>query len=157
MQLITSRNNDCVAASIAMLLDLTLEEIKSNYLFGGDYLTYPFPYPWEELPKVPSMVEVCEMLWGNLKIGLVPFPFNPYCKPHHDCGAVRVYLDSQEALHRQMRYGPGLLEGMVTTTAKGHMCAWDGENIFDPRGREYPLDRQKLNRFQINQFWLKVN
>jgi hypothetical protein len=154
MQLITSRNNDCVAASVAMLLGLTLEEVKSHHLFSEAYLTYPFPKPWHEVPKVPAMEEVCEWAFQTGKIGLVPFPLNPRCTPSHGCPDVPVFQDKNKAFCRQLDFGPGLLEGM---TSKGHMCAWDGTKVYDPRGRIYPLTDAFAHSFYYHRFWLKVN
>jgi hypothetical protein len=157
MQLITSRINECVAASVAMLFDLTLEEVKSYHLFSEAYLTYPFTYPWHKVPKVPSMEEVCEWAYTNFQVGLVPFPYDPGCQLHACGETVPVYPNSQEALDRQMKLGSGMLEGRATDTSRGHMCAWDGGKILDPKGYVYLPEARAYNRFQIHQFWLRVN
>ena len=161
MNLITSSNNDCVAASLAMLLGVDIGYIELH-LFTA--LTKPFTGRWVDLPKVPDMNVICDWLWEPCGIALVPFEYNPQCTPHKDCPPVPVYprttVGPHETAHvafkAQMNYGPGLLEGL-TEGEVGHMCAWDGKIIHDPRGYCYtPNVAQEKFDYQMTRFWLAV-
>jgi hypothetical protein len=154
MNLVTARNNDCVAASLAMAFDINAGEIKST-LFTG--LPKPFPAPWNELPKVPDMNVICNWAWGTKKIALVPFEYNPKCTPHKDCPPVPVWEDPDGAFAQALSYGEGLLEGVKIKAERGHMCAWDGQAIYDPRGCIYSRNvAEAYFDFRIRRFWLLV-
>lgn len=161
MKLITSNNNDCVAASIAMLLGTEIDYIK-NQLFTN--LPKPFPGQWAPFPKVPGMNVVCDWLWGTHKIALIPFEYNPQSTPHRHCPPEPAYPRTAshtddtavKAFDRQVAYGPGLIEGQ-TKGEVGHMCAWDGKIIHDPRGYCYSRNMaQEKFGYQITRFWLAV-
>ena len=162
MRLVTSNNNDCVAASLAMLLGRGIEYIK-NQLFTN--LPKPFPGQWELYPKVPDMNVICDWLWHQFQIALVPFEYSPQCTPHKNCPPVSVYpttvgfpsYTADAAFHDQVSYGPGLLEGLTLNGSLGHMCAWDGKVIYDPRGYCYSRNVAGVRfDYQITRFWLAV-
>lgn len=156
MNLITSSNNSCVAASLAMLFDCSIDIIKSE-LFSS--LLYPFPAPWSHLPKVPDMNVICDWAWNNRRVALVPFEYNPYCSPAADCPPIPVWPESgdvEKAFSRALGYGAGLLEGLVDEK-RGHMCAWSGNVVHDPRGYSYSRNVAKSKfGFHIIRFWLAV-
>ena len=159
MRLVTSNNNDCVAASLAMLFDVEIGYIETH-LFTD--LPKPFPGQWSDLPKVPDMNVICDWAWQR-GTALVPFEYNPQCTPHQDCPPVSVYPPTtsglptaDSAFNNQMAYGPGLLEG-ITNHDKGHICAWDGKVIYDPRGYCYSYNVAGVRfGYQITRFWLAV-
>jgi len=160
MRLVTSNNNDCVAASLAMLLDVKIGYIE-NELFTN--LPKPFPGQWAAFPKVPDMNVICEWMWKH-EIALIPFEYDPQSTPHKDCPPVSVYPTTEGfpsytadvAFYDQVSYGPGLFEGL-TEREVGHMCAWDGKVIHDPRGYCYSLNvAQAKFGYQITRFWLAV-
>ena len=162
MKLITSSDNDCVAASLAMLFDVEIGFIETH-LFTA--LTKPFMRPWDGLPKVPDMNIICDWAWETHEIALVPFEYDPQCSPHKDCPPVSVYPRTITTLgatadwvfDKQMAYGPGLIEGNTLGREVGHMCAWDGKIIYDPRGYcySYNVAKEKFG-YQITRFWLAV-
>ena len=141
--------HDCAAASLAMVTGLDIQDVKSQ-LF--DDLVYPFDPPWDKHPKVPTMDEICEWAWVEQGIALVPFNYNPGCSCGPGCNEVPVWGDADRAFRRQLALGRGLLEG--TTSNGGHMCAWDGEQILDPRGYKYQLGSE-IN-FKPIRFWLAI-
>ena len=154
MKLITSTDKyDCVAVSMAMLLGVSVAHVKS--LVWPDPLEYPFPAPWDTLPKIPSMEVICEWMLFSHDIALVPFPHNPVCTPDVTrCPPVPVYdEDPDTVFNRQLELGPGLLEG-VRARGSAHMCAWDGQAVFDPRGHIYSLNITHLHDFVPTRFWL---
>ncbi len=162
MRLVTANNNDCVAASLAMLLDVELGYIK-NQLFTD--LPKPFPGQWELFPKVPDMNVICDWVWGTYQIALTPFEYDPQSTPHRNCPPVSVYprttnllgVTADGAFDNQMAHGPGLLEGLTLNGSLGHMCAWDGKVIHDPRGYcySYNVAKEKFS-YQVTRFWLAV-
>jgi hypothetical protein len=151
MRLIKSDHNDCLAAAVAMVFNLHYPDVQ-NDLQLLQPLEYPFRKPWAGLPKVVSMEQVCE--WAaERRCTLMPFPWNPMCSPHPDCPPVPVWDDPDAAFDQAMRRGPGLLEGLVGE--KGHMTAWDGNVVYDPRGYCYSLN-VALDKFGFipTRFWL---
>jgi hypothetical protein len=164
MNLVTSNNKDCVAASLSMVTGKKMEDVKAD-LFRD--LAKPFPSPWEGCPKVPDMNVVCDWAWTHCRVALMPFEYNPVCTPHEDCPPVPVWPANTRAtgnpdtpehvFARCLRFGSGLLEGLVDGV--GHMCAWDqgAEVVFDPRGYRYSRNvaMDKFD-FEITRFWLAV-
>ncbi len=161
MRLVTSNNNDCVAASLSMLLGCSIDSIK-NQLFTN--LPKPFPGQWAPFPKVPDMNIICDWVWGVYQIALVPFEYNPQSTPHRHCPPESVYppttifqsVTADYAFNNQMSHGPGLIEGQ-TKGEVGHMCAWDGNVIYDPRGYCYSrnIATEKFG-YRVTRFWLAV-
>lgn len=151
MRLIEATDNDCVAASLAMVFRLAIETVKRE-LFTG--LTHPFPDPWSHLPKVPAMVQICDWVASSHRASLTPYPYNPTCAPHPDCPPVMVYAHPDTAFQAQLNRGQGVIEGRVAK-GKGHMVAWDGNVIYDPRGYCYSLN-VAVSKFGFtpSQFWL---
>jgi hypothetical protein len=133
-----------------MLLDVPIEEIL-NDLYGE--LRYPFPYPWEEYPLVPDMNVVVDYVLNKHHAALVPFERNPVCTPSADCPGVPVWEDGEAKFRDQLRYGPGLLE-CERRDGFGHMCAWDGLNVYDPEGYKYWFEALAPYGLEARRFWL---
>jgi hypothetical protein len=110
------------------------------------------------MPKVPSMEELVAWAYRKQRTGLVPFPFHPHCSPHPNCPGVPVWPDDDpnEVFEGQLSHGKGVIEGVITSTAKGHMVAWDGAVIYDPRGYMYSLNVANKFDFSPSRFWLAV-
>jgi hypothetical protein len=138
-----------------MLLGKDLRNVERFSLFNPTCYQYPFPQPWSRLPKVASMEEICDWVYFVLGIGLVPFPRNPGCSPAEMCPMQPVYKDGEAKFLDQLSYGAGLLEGVVEHD-RGHMCAWDGEKVYDPRGPLYSFENAGDFDFAATRFWLKV-
>ena len=153
MNLIRSSKNQCVAASVGMLFEWKLEALADFPLFDITCYQYPFPHPWSHLPKVASMVEICEWAITVTGCGLVPFPRNPTCVPSAKCPSTPVFKDGEASFLTHLSYGAGLLEGIVSV---GHMCAWDGLKVYDPRGYTYQIEDAPAYDFAPSRFWLKV-
>jgi hypothetical protein len=147
--------NGCLAASVAMLLGVRVDDIERIGLFNPCRYEYPFPAPWARMPKVATMDEVCEWMYKECKIGLVPFAHNPGCSAARECPMTPVWSDGRKAFRRHLSYGAGLLEGHVEHM-RGHMCAWDGKKVYDPRGNTYRLEDALHYDFTPTRFWLKV-
>lgn len=150
----------CMAASLSMVLDINIGCIEAN-LFSC--LEYPFPGKWAHFPKVPDMNVICDWAWQIQRVGFVPFEKNPMCYPHIDCPAVPVWPfklcggSAKEAWNRALSFGTGLLEGLRPSRDLAHMCAWDGNVVYDPRGYAYSINvaEDKFD-FEPVRFWLAV-
>jgi hypothetical protein len=156
MRLETATDNDCVAASLAMLFEVDVIFIK-NQLFSA-VPDYPFQAPWDELPRVPSMEEIVDWAWTRQRSAMVPFPYAPDCSPHPNCPGVLVWPNDEpdKVFAHHLSYGQGVIEGVVTDTGKGHMVAWDGKVIHDPRGYMYSMNTIDKFDFKPSRFWLTV-
>jgi hypothetical protein len=155
MNLIQGSKNQCVAASVGMLFEWELEELACFALFDITRHQYPFPHPWSHLPKVASMEEICEWAFSVTGHGLVPFPRDPTCAPSADCPPQPVFKDGERAFRNQLVFGAGLLEGRINGRL-GHMCAWDGMKVYDPRGYIYQIENADDFEFTPTRFWLSV-
>jgi hypothetical protein len=155
MNLIKGNKNQCVAASVGMLFEWELEELTRFPLFNITHHQCPFPHPWNHLPKVASMEEICEWAFSVMGCGLVPFPRNPTCTPSADCPPQPVFKDGEMAFRNQLSFGAGLLEGLVKG-CRGHMCAWDGMRVWDSRNHIYQIEDANDYDFTPTRFWLKV-
>jgi hypothetical protein len=155
MQLIRQRDAGCVAASVAMVFETRLNYVDTFSLFNPYCYSFPFPSPWHKLPKVASMDELCDWAYSMFKVGLVPFPRNPGCSPSEKCPDVAVWPDGEGKFLEHLSYGVGLLEGHVEHM-RGHMCAWNGEKVYDPRGHTYSFANASDFDFTATRFWLKV-
>jgi len=152
MKLIVSPDNfSCVAASLAMVtnisLDIVLEELFTD-------LPCPFPPPWDEIPKVPTTDEIAFWLWTEHFHGIMPFNRNPTCSINSECPPIKVWSDEETMWQRQLTFGWGLLEG--ATVNGGHLCAWDGSLVFDPRGYIYKWRDRLEYSFDAHRFWLLI-
>jgi hypothetical protein len=156
--------DDCVAAALAMVFDASYDRV-SRDLFSD--MMYPFPEPWADLPKVPDMNVICDYAIGEWFTALVPCELDPVCSPHIDCPPVKVWPRSKSGgqggelqFEWALRRGPGLIEGSLVGTGKqlGHMVAWNGQVVYDPRGYCYSMNVavDKFN-FQPRRFWLAIN
>jgi len=163
MKLVTQEGaNDCVLAALSMLFDASPSRIHQD-LFTD--LFFPFPDPWAHLPKVPDMNVICDYALWKQDVALVPFELDPLCSPHKDCPPVPVWprckvasSEGPRMFEQSLRRGEGLIEGVVIGKELGHMVAWDGTVILDPRGYCYSLNVavDKFN-FQPRRFWLAVS
>lgn len=155
MRLIKQAKDGCVYASLAMVLGETLEGVYHNFQPWKLEDKYPFPSPWDELPRVPSMHEICEIAIRHYLMAFVPFEYDPEVTPHPDCPAIKVWDNAREVFNLQLRRGKGLIEGLKDN--KGHMVAWNGTVVYDPRGYMYSLNVSDKFYFEPRRFWLAVN
>jgi len=151
IHLITSSHNMCVAASLAMAFDKPLDEVIVE--LGFDRLEYPFEPPFELRPKVPSMDIIVDWAYTAMGVAMVPFERNPVCSPHENCKPVPVWSSGENMFRQQLNYGPGVIE-CLTLRGLGHMVAWDGLSVFDPRGYYYKFEDMGAYDLEATRFWL---
>lgn len=154
MRLVKQEKNGCVYAALSMVLNERLDTIYANFKHWDYKDNYPFTGEWSMVPRVPSMEEICDIAIRHFKTAFVPFPIDPLATPHEDCKPIHVWQYPQKKFTSQLSFGRGLLEGMVVES--GHMVAWDGSVIFDPRGYCYSINVADRFDFQPRRFWLAV-
>lgn len=156
MRLVKAENNGCVYASVAMLTNNHLNwAYDSLYTCGAKIGQKPFIGIYKDFEVVPDMAVICDVLWRKKRTGLVPFEFDPKCAPNANCPPISTWENPTKVFMQQLGYGPGLLEGK--TKVCGHMCAWDGQVIYDPRGFIYSFNLAATMGFEPKRFWLKVS
>ena len=155
MRLYKQERDGCVVTSVAMLINETPD---ATFHIIDKPMTAqqrrPFPEPWDDCPLVPSMHEICDRLLKQKSIALVPFERNPKVTPHPDCPEYPVWENPEQKFEAQLSYGKGLIEG--TVGEKGHMVAWDGKVVYDPRGYCYSMNVASKFNFVPRRFWLAV-
>ena len=156
MQLIKQKRNECTYTSVAMLLGhpdaSVIKNVMTRDWTKSDFT--PFPEPFDEVPRVPSVHEICETLVVFYNIGLVPFERCPMMTPHEYCPSVSVWRDPVARFRDHLWLGEGLIEGTKGQT--GHMVAWDREKVFDPRGYTYEIEDAHKFDFEPTRFWYKL-
>lgn len=157
MKLELSGDYTCVHASLAMVCRLPTWEVAK-----GLPLYFPFPPPYEGVPAGHSMVEVCRWLWADQGMMAMPFDRDPTVAICPGTPSVPVWGDGEKMWRQHLGYGEGLLEGRTERLSggeqlyTGHMCAWDGKQILDPRGYKYELSAADDMGFYPERFWLVV-
>lgn len=152
--ILTEKPFTCVHASLAMLLGGS--ESHHEYVKNSLPLRYPFPSPYQGVPAGHSMAEVCDFIQrsGTWIVGLMPFDRSPTCSIAPELPEVSVWSEGELKWRQHLRFGRGLLEGH--TEVVGHMCAWDGRNVYDPRGYIYAWEDREDYNFDAERFWLEV-
>jgi hypothetical protein len=141
---------NCLLASLAMLFDLSWDEVEKD-LFSN--LEYPFQPPWDSCAKVPDMNVVVDWALHKHNRSLVPFEYDPVCTPHQDCTPVKVWKDGHEKFLKVLNYWTGLIE-CETYAGKGHMVAWDGSHVYDPRVVVRYRFEELIKGFIPRRFWI---
>lgn len=155
MRLVKQENDGCVYAALSMVLNEELEVIYHCFKHWPFKHNFPFPGEWAQTPRVPSMEEICDIAWRHFNTALVPFPRDPLATPHAACPPIHVWENSDAKFFNQLRLGRGLIEG-VLSSGRGHMVAWDGTVVFDPRDYCYTINVADRFNFEPRRFWLAV-
>lgn len=155
MRLIEQETDGCVYASLAMVLNEKLEAAYHCYKHWNYDRNYPFTGEWEKVPRVPSMEEICDISWRHFKMALIPFPLDPVATPHEDCKPIHVWDQPWKKFTSQLSFGKGLIEGLHD--GRGHMVAWDGSIVYDPRGYCYSINVADRFNFEPKRFWLALS
>jgi len=162
MRMIKQDKDSCVWASLAMVLNERLDTVVHNFSDWDD--RYPFAGEWSEVPRVPSVHEICDIAYRDFNTAFVPFEYDPEVFPHENCPPIKVWTRTRKQPTRtprgvfesQLSLGPGLIEGINTNSGRGHMVAWDRSVVYDPRGYCYSINVTDKFDFQPRRFWLAV-
>jgi hypothetical protein len=73
---------------------------------------------------------------------------------------IKKYGTPDDRIQYHLAVSKGILIGQLSKY--WHAVAWDGEMVFDPRGRIYPFDDCKINlatywRFDFQAAWIQNN
>ena len=137
----------CLPTAFAMALDKPVEEIIKAIGHDGSEVYWPeLESHWANRAfHVQELVDYC--FWNE--IAVVCIDAMP-CFNHFDSRAVAKevkYLSGLEYADRLERYLKSYFGVLVGTTNfnSGHAVAWDGENVFNPRGAIESLENANFN------------
>lgn len=154
MKLITTKNSwSCMAAAAAMVTDTSVEHIA--HMLGHDGSDHPWPHPYEHLHRGFHIHEIIDLLWIQFQQSMTPFVREPMCTPHMKCPEVPARspysADSSVRFIKALVHNQGIITGMIGEL--GHAVAWDGKEVFDPRGYRYYYHACDTYRFVPDVFW----
>ncbi len=156
MRLIKQPNKwSCAAASLTMLIDhlyppKSYWEIIGTFGHDGSVETHPgFPLGF-------PIAEIIDTALDSFGVALVTFMLSPGVLNQKDEEEKTLYTENyiNERVAALLTDKPGLITGYYAAR-RYHMVAWDGEQIFDPWGRVYPLDDPEC--IIMDQFYMAID
>lgn len=153
MKLLKMRSGEhqCLVYSLAMLLDedpdVLIEELGHDGT-GKWFPKWEIPYCYRG-HHMQEVVDVCI----RRGVCLTPIEVFPRVASQRDPSDWRALWSVEYAVIRfkKMVEGrPGILIGNAKNGG-GHACAWDGNIVFDPNGRNY-----SLQEFQALECWISA-
>ncbi len=146
MKLIRQPNAwSCTIASAAMVMGTSIEELIEEIGHDGSAIINPdFKSPGNR--KGFHIQEIIDAAWSR---GYTVTPIDAVpCQTVKGDDVFKLNFP-EERLLTYLKYNQGLLMGKSTNY--WHCVAWNKVNIFDPRGKVYPLEECKI---AISQFWI---
>lgn len=144
MKLLKMEGHRCAIYSMAMLLDLPPAEIEKALSHDGLRKLWPQfqpPYCYQG-HHIQELIDLC------LSRQIAMVPIEPFLRT--GCamrpGEWKPVWSKERCAHRLEERLQGRRALLV---GSGHACAWDGNIVYDPNGRVYPLDS-----FQLQEAWL---
>lgn len=157
MKLQVSPNNwTCMATATAMALDKPLYEVIEGLGHSGSESVWP--PEWNHLPAGYHIHEIIDYVWMQHAKPVTPFVRRPMVTPAYDCPDQVAKFAREPDLEKRFKHRiagrVGIMTGVISK-GRGHAVAWDGRNIYDPRGYVYSLDtaRQFYN-YYVDTFWM---
>jgi len=138
MKLITNPNSwSCLLASAAMALDTTTQDLIEMIGHNGSSVIF------SELPEPGSRrgFHCQEIVDCAIKLGYLVTPIEslPYSTPDGKLDfPVDFKISNERRLRNHMKDTQGILTGLSGKWR--HAVYWNGEKIYDPRGRIYSFD-----------------
>jgi hypothetical protein len=139
-----------------MILDIKPETLIKEIGHDGSEIIWP-QLTGHVAQKGFHIQEILDCFWrrGFTLTQIVAYPCSlPYgdtidLKPH-----ILWNNDfAKERFKRIIHDREGIILGRISI-GQMHACAWDGENIYDPRGRIYGIETGDL---QIGECWLRMS
>lgn len=159
MKLQTSPNNwSCAAVSLAMALDQPYQRIID--LCGHDGSAKVWRPPYEDLHEGFHIHELIDIAWTRFMKPVTPFVRTPTVTPSLDHPAQNAIF--RHHMHTERRFLArifncvGMMTGFTNKAGKlsTHAVAWDGTQIYDPRGYSYHFDSRIKYSFDPDVFWM---
>lgn len=151
MKLIKNVDYQCVAASFAMVMDITIEEVFELVGHNGlDKILDGIPVPACYRGFHPQ--EFVDLMLDE-GYSLTMIELDP-CMTHGSQIVSHGALLGEDRFYLSLAHGDGVIFGSVEPGNRGHAVAWNAEEqkIYDPRG--YTLRWNKDQDFHPKQFFL---
>jgi hypothetical protein len=143
----------CLPTSFAMVLDMPVLSLLEKLGHDGSEIIWPMlsnPHNRRSF-HIQEMIDLCWDL-GKLVVMFQTKPCNsPY--PHIEPVDVPMRSNTQERFKNLIQH-PGVFTGS-TIGGTGHAVAWDGDKIYDPKGKIY--SNFKDAKFLIETFWAVID
>lgn len=140
----------CSIASLAMLLDLSFDQVIQEIGHDGSELW------WSDDPRPQRAFSIQELIDVALRHGIALIQIDG-CPATSDSKGDRprpIFPDSFETrLMSHMEGNKGLVTGYYAPD-KFHMVAWDGSKVHDPMdGRVYSFDEVGIPKLSVESFY----
>lgn len=150
MKLITSPVSwGCSAAALAMVLDEDYDFVIKEIGHDGSEIIHPnlLPPGCRKGFHMQELIEVAlDLNYPVTPIEVLPVQTATGSDEH--IVEFPKYYSHEKRLRFHLRQGKGIIIGKLEKY--WHAVAWDGENVFDPRGQIYPFSDCKIN---VATFW----
>lgn len=151
MKLITTDNWQCVAASFAMVMDTTVEDLIERTGHDGKALILddtPPPEGWRSWHPEEFVDLLLESGYAATMVSLQPAMIHGRKLINH-----AAFL-GQDRFFKTLLYGSGVIFGQIGEKGRGHAVAWNRDElrIYDPAGRVYAWE--EAGEFLPRQFYL---
>lgn len=150
MKLIKNVDYQCVAASFAMVMDITIEEVFELLGHNGlDTIVNDIPEPACYRGFHPQ--EFVDLMLGE-GYAMTMIELDP-CLKHGPHVVSHGALLGTDRFYESLAFGDGVIFGTVGE-GKGHAVAWNSKElkIYDPRGYTFPWNKDQ--DFHPRQFFL---
>lgn len=147
----------CLPASLAMVLDMSFEEVIRELGHSGD----EFPYPESKTTRKGFHIQECidvAMMHGFSVTEILAY-FGS--RPNPESTEQAPTMPLEEAIKRFHYYiakcQRGIFSGLVRHPDKSisnHAAAWDGQLIYDPRGLSYEFNDAPRKNFLPQTLWI---
>ena len=148
MNLVKNPNNwSCLLASVAMVLDKSIEELVGAVGHDGSDIVFPhLPEPGKR-----RGFHIQEFISVILKSGfaMTPIEVLPYSTPDGKHEFPVDFPNHEERFWNLMYNSVGILTGLRTRWR--HAVAWNGKRIYDPLGSVY--SHHDIQNFRIDVFY----
>lgn len=143
----------CLATSFAMVLDIPVQEVFKAIGHDGSEIIWPMlsdPHCRRSF-HIQEMIDLC---WEHNKL-VVMFEARPCNAPYPGFDPIDVPMKfAPEERFKKLIQHPGVFTGYVNGGV-GHAVAWDGSQIFDPRGKVFSNFTEA--KFSIETFWAVID
>lgn len=149
MQLVRNPNSwSCLLASVAMVLEMTIEELIEEVGHDGSEIVCPDL----KSPGNRKAFHIQEFISIILEKGfaITDVAIRPVSTPDGKCEYEIKFPDSMKRFRRLMAGVKGIIVGKNREWY--HAVAWDGKIIYDPAGHIYSFDEMTMDILTFYRF-----